>query len=487
MEGNSMVEAGIKSTSIRLPGHDLVNLAMFRIGFVEEEYAQVWIDREATGGRIRVQGETLEGEEVSILPAAYRKPIDFRQLMRGRTLLPITPLSAADRDTGVPWVVIHNVKLRLDGLVTMAWLPESLDNVARREWWSAARLYAEMIGGEPKLTPEMGPKILPAQLEVTRKIRAGQITPWDMSKPDEPKRVPIDRFRRSRFWGTTIVSVYGELISWPTPKNEDDHSCRIMFYADEGKRVSPRLDWLREEAERHAVVARAWLTKLNGLIALNETNGPDWKVERVAAIGGNLENLTAEEAAAVRLVNGFSSVQANAELLYEAKKIRHQIGDRFVEAVRAGRLEITGRDASDLKVRATIPASLITPDRIWELLRSDELEIAHQRYVDARIGPLESLEAAPEPRRGETPEEHAEHKAAPGRKPGVSPKQREMCDAAKKLLDDDHLRPKQGHGWRIAIARILKKRKEFETYKAETIAGYIGGTIDEWELQNQDK
>jgi len=105
--------------------------------------------------------------------------------------------------------------------------------------------------------------------------------------------------------------------------------------------------------------------------------------------------LKPEESAAVRLVNGFLSVRANAELrpaLQEAEKIRRRIGDRLTEAVRAGQLEVQGRNRLDLTVVVTIPARLIAADHIWSLLRLDEMEIAGQHYVDARIGPPEPLE-----------------------------------------------------------------------------------------------
>ena len=228
-----------------------------------------------------------------------------------------------------------------------------------------------------------------------------------MSKPDEPKRVPVDQFHLSR-WRTTIVNVYGELTTWPAPKNEGDHKYRMMFYADQCKRVFPQLDWLREEANRYAAVVGAGLSELNDLIALAEANRTDWTrlVELVAMIGGNLENLTPEESAAVRLVNGFSSARANVELrraLHEAEKIRRRIGDRFTEAVRAGQLEIKGRSASDLKVLVTIPKNFVTTDLIWSLLRSSELVIAGQHYVDVQIGPSEPPEATPEPQHAVSP------------------------------------------------------------------------------------
>jgi hypothetical protein len=407
-----------ESVSKWLPWREFVSLVMLLFGYMEE-YTWVWSIREAAGGRIKTRGEN-----VSILSVAWRGVIVFDRLVRRKKLLsaisvidsrpikrrrklvlatfPVTSVGMIDRYSGTlrlpgePGEIISNVEFCIDGLVTPARLPAPRDNTARREMWSAARLYAEMIGDEIALTPEMGPKLLPAQLELSRQIRAGLITPWDMSKPDEPKRVPLDRFRLSKFWGTTIVSVHGQLTNWPAPKNEGNHACRIMFYADEGKRVFPRLDWLREEAKRSAAVARAWLTKLNDLIALNEANGPDWKrfIELVAMIGGNLENLTAEEAAAVRLVDGFSSVQANAELLYEAKKIRRCIGDRLAEAVHASQLVITGYRVSDLTVPVTIPGHLVTTDQIWLLLRSGELPIG-ERYVGARIGLSKRPEVPP--------------------------------------------------------------------------------------------
>jgi hypothetical protein len=402
-----MVEAGIESTSIWLTWREAVSLVMLCLGYTEE-YAWVWIAREVAGGRIKAQRETSEEwEEGKVIKAVLRGVIDSGQLARSRILLPVTPLGVIDRDTGTlrfpwePWETINNVELCLDGLVTAARLPASQDNAAGREWWSAARLYAWMIGDEPELTSKISPKILLAQLQLTRKIRTGRITPWDMSKPDEPKRVSVDRFRLSRFWGTTIVSVHGELTSWPTPKNEDDHSCRIMFYPDEAEWVFPRLDWLREKAERYAAAVRARLTKLNDLIALDEANRTDWERfnELVAMIGGNLENLMAEEATAARLVDGFSSVQANTGLrsaLDEAEKIRSRIGDRFTESVHADRLEITGYSAADLTKLVTIPARFVPTDQILSLLGSGELTIFGQHYVGVRIGPPEPPEVTPD-------------------------------------------------------------------------------------------
>jgi hypothetical protein len=104
-----------------------------------------------------------------------------------------------------------------------------------------------------------------------------------------------------------------------------------------------------------------------------------------------------------------------------------------------------------------------------------------------QIGPPESPETVQEPQHGEAPEEHVERKAAPGRKAGVAPQQRKMCEAAKKILGDDLLRPKRGKGRRVAIARILNAREEFKPYQLDTITGYIRGAINEWELQNPDK
>jgi hypothetical protein len=437
-----MVEAETNLSSLR----EATSLVARRLGYAEE-YARVWIVREAAGDRIKAQGRTIEGWDVSILPAAWRGAIDWN----AGTLKFLEE-------------VVNNVELCLDGLVTAALLPAPRDNAAGREGWWAPQLYAWMIGGELSgLTPEMGPKILPAERELTRKIRAGLMTPWDRSKPDEPKQVGR----------TAIVNVWGELINSPAPKN----GC-IIFCADQGRRVFPRLDWLREEAERYAAEVRAGLTKLNDLIALDEANRTDWTrfVELVALIGGNLENFTPEEAAAVRLVNGFdySSVQGNAKLrpaLQEAKKSRRRIGDRLVEAVRADQLEIKGRKVSDLTVVVTIPASLVTADLIWSLLRSSELVIGDQHYVDVQIGPPESPEEEPE---------------APGPKPGGSPKQQAMCEGAKNILNNDRRRPKP-QGRNAAIARMLIKQREFKDYKPATIEDYIRLEVREWEKRNPGK
>jgi hypothetical protein len=406
----------VESTPIWLPWREAVNLVALRLKYTEE-YAQVWIICEAAGGRIKTRGEngaipSVAWRGVIVFDRLARRKkllsavsvIDSRPIKRRGKLLLAASVGASvgtiDRYNGTlrlpgePGEIISNVEFCIEGLVTPARLPPQ-DNVAGREGLWANQLYAWMIGDETTLP--LGPKLLPAQLELSRQIRARSMTPWDMSKPDEPKRVPLEQFRVSRFWGTTIVSVDGRLISWPSGKGEGDRSCRIMFYADEGERVFPRLDWLREEAKRCAAVARAWLTKLNDLIALDEANGPDWKrfIELVAMIGGNLENLTAEEAAAVRLLNGFSDVRANAELrpaLDEAKKIRRRIGDRLTESVHADQLEVEGRSVPDLEEMRRIPGSLVTADQIWSVLRFSKLEIEGRRYVDVQIRPPEAPE-----------------------------------------------------------------------------------------------
>jgi hypothetical protein len=394
-----MVEA--ETNLSQLPLREAISLVARRLEYAEE-YARVWIIREAAGDRIKAQGKTPEWWDVSILPAAWRGMIDSDQAMAcGRTLLLVTSVGVIDRDTDTLWFPwqpwgISNVELCLDGLVTAALLPTPKDNATEREGWWASQLFAWMIGGEPsKLTPEMGPKILPARRELTRKIGAGLMTPWDMS--DEPKQVGR----------TAIVNVHGE---WTN--SEGSRGSCIVFYADQGQRVFPRLDWMREEAERSAAEVRAELPKLNNLIALDETNRTDWTrfVELIATIGGNLENLTPDEAAVVRLVNRFSSVRAKAELrssLYdEAEKIRRRIGDRIVAAVRAGRLEVKGRNGPGLKV-VEIPASLVTANEIWSWLRSGEMTIYGQCYVDVtisspnrRAGRLSGKDkATPKPRR----------------------------------------------------------------------------------------
>jgi hypothetical protein len=341
-----VTEANPEFTPSWLPERAAVSLVELRLEYTEE-YARLWIDREEKAGRLKSRRRTTQKWHV------WATDWDNCTLQFSSEVI---------------------VELCLDGLVTAALLPAPKDNATAREGWWAYQLYAFMIGGEPSsLAPEMGPKILPAQRELTRIISRGRITPWDMS--GEPKQVGR----------TAIVTVHGE---WADSKGNRG-SCTV-FHADQAQRVFPRLDWLREEAEHYAAGVRAELPKLNNLIALDEANCADWTrfVELVATVGGNLENLTREEAAAVRLAHGFSSAQANAErrrALHEAEKIRRHIGDRIVKAVHAGQLVVTGRSASDLEVVRRIPANLVTADEIWSWLRSGEMTIYGQRYVDARI------------------------------------------------------------------------------------------------------
>jgi hypothetical protein len=75
----------------------------------------------------------------------------------------------------------------------------------------------------------------------------------------------------------------------------------------------------------------------------------------------------------------------------------------------------------------------------------------------------------------------------PGRKAGQSPAQRAMCQMAMSILSNDRWRPKQRHGRKMAIARMIKTRKDFKMYKTETIADYIRDEVADWETKNPGK
>ena len=142
-----MVEAETNLSWI--PLREAISFGARRLGYAEQ-YAWVWIIREAAHDRIKAQGKTPEGWNVSILAAAWRGVVDSGQLMRSRTLLPITSVGVIDRHAGTlrfpwePWEIISNVELCLDGLVTAALLPVPQDNAAGREGWWAAELFVWM-------------------------------------------------------------------------------------------------------------------------------------------------------------------------------------------------------------------------------------------------------------------------------------------------------------------------------------------------------
>jgi hypothetical protein len=115
-----VAEADADSTSTWLAWREAVSLVVLRLEYTEE-YARVWITREAAGDRIKARGKTIEGWDVSILPAAC---------------------GVIDWDAGAlrfPEQVIDNVELCLDGLVTAARLPAPKGNAAGWEGWSAGR------------------------------------------------------------------------------------------------------------------------------------------------------------------------------------------------------------------------------------------------------------------------------------------------------------------------------------------------------------
>jgi hypothetical protein len=226
--------------------------------------------------------------------------------------------------------------------------------------------------------------------------------------------MPADLFRMSDY--TLIVQPHGDLGTEPPGelwKYQDRFKGHpwcdprgIERDANEIMRAFPKL---------LPIPAAEWLTKLEAVITL-ESNHTNWMrlIELVALIGGNPENSTPEENAIVRLVVGFDclSAQVDAELrgtLQEAKEIMRRVWDRTSDAARAGQLEIKGRNVSNLTALVTIPASLVTADRIWSLLRSSKLEIEGQHFVDVQIGPPESSETVHETKRAEEPEEFVEH------------------------------------------------------------------------------
>jgi hypothetical protein len=249
----------------------------------------------------------------------------------------------------------------------------------------------------------MDGKIKPIQLELRRQTGAGRVRAWGRPAAEETlQQMPADLFHMSDY--TLVVQPHANLGTEPPGelwKYQDKFKDRPWHDARDIERDANEI--IRAFPKLLPIPAAEWLTKLDAVITL-ETNRTDWTrlVELVALIGGNPKNSTPEENATVRLVVGFDCLLArvNAELhpaLQEAEEIVRRVWDRAGEAVRAGQLEIKGRSVSDPTVVVTIPASLVTAELIWSLLRSSELAIAYQQYVDIRIGPPEPPKATPEP------------------------------------------------------------------------------------------
>ena len=333
--------------------------------------------------------------------------------------------------------------------------------------------------------------------------------------------MPADLFRMSDY--ALVVQPHGNLGTEPPgelSRYQDRFenrswrdACDIERDANEIMRVFPKLV---------PIPAAEWLTKLDAVITL-ETNRTDWTrlVELVAPVGGNPENSTQEANAIVWLVVGFDDLSARIDAklhpaLHEAEEIVRRVRDRSGEAVRAGQLVVKGRSVLNPTVPVTIPARLVAADWIWSrLLRSPELEIEGQHYVDMQIEPPEppgnfadietygverwlgelalalreesyQPDSVHETQRAEEPEEFVEHEVAPGPKPGGSPKQQAMCKAASDILNNDRRRPKP-QGRNAAIARMLIKQKDFKFYKPATIEDYIRSEVREWEKANPGK
>src|SRR5262245_20883451 len=444
-----MVEAEANLSWI--PRRKAISLVARRLGYTEE-YARVWIAREEKAGRLKSRRRTIEKWHVDEL-CVY-------------DVAAISLLSTPGVAEGTRWSEAQ--------AIAWAALGEPLD-LRLRQWPS-----------------EIGGKIKPIQLELRRQTGAGQVRAWGRPAAEETlKQMPADLFRMSDY--TVIVHPHGNLGLEP--------SRELGKYQDRFKN-SPWRDAHGIERDANEIIrafpkllpipTAEWLAKLDAVITL-ETNRTDWTrlVELVTRIGGHPENSTLEENAIVRLVVGFAylSARVNAELrgaLQEAEEIARRIWDQSDKAVHAGQLVVKGRSVSDLTVLVTIPASLVPADRIRSLLHSPKLEIEGQRYVDVQIGPPESPGTAQETQRAEEPEEPVKHKAAPGRKPGVSPKQQAMCEVAKNILNNDRRRPKP-QGRNRAIAKKLIKQKNFKDYKLETIEDYIRSEVRGWEKKNPGK
>jgi hypothetical protein len=267
---------------------------------------------------------------------------------------------------------------------------EAEPGIARLPRWSAAQALAYVIVGTPLKWKEwfpragiLGPQIKRAGEKLGEAIGNGQVEAWGRpNSPDEEMEpIPSSDFRPRGFvW---MVQPDGDMATWPPGRLATYRGRRwyAIEFDPEGikQAVSVPLtlstEWLNEETGRLAAAGVM-------LIPLDETGRGDWAryVTLVMLLGCNPETLPLE----------VSELHA---MLHEAQEIRRCGVNRVAEAARANQLEVKGRKVSDWEVVKRIPASLVTADVIWSLLRSGEMTIGGQRYVDGQIGPPESPEA----------------------------------------------------------------------------------------------
>jgi hypothetical protein len=330
-------EARITWVSLR----EAASLVARRLGYTEE-YAALWILREAAAGRLKARGRTLEWRLTSLLPTAWQWSIDW--------------------NAGALWSLqfrITHVALylgHLDDLTAAGLLPAPKDNAMEQERWPALWALAYAIRGVPhEWIPEMNPWIETAAKELGRMIGDDRVEAWGRnSRLRGMKRIPgSDCHIQGFVW---VVCPDGNMRPEPLPnlaayikKCLDEGTKPRLWYAiefapDGIKRTFPELPPIRTAKwvhERHLAVT-GMLTKLSAEVKL-ETNRSDWArfIELIALIDGNPESSSSEVSALVRL-SGFNHAavwvaawadNALCAALYEAEEIRRRIRDRLVDAI----------------------------------------------------------------------------------------------------------------------------------------------------------
>ena len=150
--------------------------------------------------------------------------------------------------------------------------------------WSAAQTLSWIIRQEPlelkQWSPDMGPKMEPAQKTLATGIGAGKITAWGRRKRHGSLvQIPAGDFRISRM--SLIVGPHGDLATVPRHKLSTYEGTQwkdIEFDPDEIKREwpkpppSPAMDWMLREAEK-ALKTTGHLGKQTDLVSrcMNET------------------------------------------------------------------------------------------------------------------------------------------------------------------------------------------------------------------------
>ena len=189
-----------------------------------EEDARLQIVRKAEAGWVRARGLTLEGDQVSLLPASWR---------------------GIDWNAGsLPSCEITNIKLCGDDLIAADLL--SGRSEGRKGWWAAQTLVWIIRRELGEWTPEMGREIKPAQLKLSEAIAARRINLWGRQpRSSQFEQIPTELFSLSKY--KVVVTFHGDLSTEPPRKRHDfekeyERECGwhdIIFDEDEIRR-----EWL---------------------------------------------------------------------------------------------------------------------------------------------------------------------------------------------------------------------------------------------------